>query len=302
MRVRTFSSAIAGLFLGAGAQAADVSAPGARPAVDGPNGKFEVFGGLSRGTDVSGRGTDGLVGGAASMTVPLGQAFGLQVDMLAAARDGGFAGGAGGHLFWRNPDRALVGVYGALADNNKMDVRRSRFGLEGELYVGRFTLSGVAGVERTSVTDVLLANGNLAVFNDRTRFFNIADISYYALDNLRLSVGHRYIGGLHAAAAGLEYQFAVGQGLGYSAFLEARLGEDHYRAVWGGLRVYFGQKDKTLIRRHREDDPAVFLQEDLHAPRGLPQSIKVQAPPPPPPSPFRPAPMGPSAPPGPSTF
>jgi len=23
--------------------------------------------------------------------------------------------------------------------------------------------------------------------------------------------------------------------------------------VWGGLRVYLGQKDKTLIRRHRED-------------------------------------------------
>lgn len=36
---------------------------------------------------------------------------------------------------------------------------------------------------------------------------------------------------------------------------EGRVGEDSYHGVWGGVRFYFGQKDKTLIRRHREDDP-----------------------------------------------
>ena len=28
--------------------------------------------------------------------------------------------------------------------------------------------------------------------------------------------------------------------------------------MWGGIRFYFGQKDKSLIRRHREDDPNVW--------------------------------------------
>ena len=38
-------------------------------------------------------------------------------------------------------------------------------------------------------------------------------------------------------------------------FAEGRIGEDDYHGVWGGIRFYFGQKDKSLIRRHREDDP-----------------------------------------------
>ena len=38
-------------------------------------------------------------------------------------------------------------------------------------------------------------------------------------------------------------------------FAEGDAGEGWYHGVWVGLRIYFGQKDKTLIRRHREDDP-----------------------------------------------
>ena len=38
-------------------------------------------------------------------------------------------------------------------------------------------------------------------------------------------------------------------------FAEGRIGEDDFQGVWGGIRFYFGQKDKSLIRRHREDDP-----------------------------------------------
>jgi hypothetical protein len=29
--------------------------------------------------------------------------------------------------------------------------------------------------------------------------------------------------------------------------------------VLGGVRIYFGQHDKTLIDRHRQDDPVRFL-------------------------------------------
>jgi hypothetical protein len=35
----------------------------------------------------------------------------------------------------------------------------------------------------------------------------------------------------------------------------AGIGEGDASGVWGGLKFYFGQKDKPLIRRNREDDP-----------------------------------------------
>ncbi len=47
----------------------------------------------------------------------------------------------------------------------------------------------------------------------------------------------------------------LGHGIMASLFAEGRIGEDDYHGVWGGVRFYFGQHDKTLIRRHREDDP-----------------------------------------------
>jgi hypothetical protein len=38
-------------------------------------------------------------------------------------------------------------------------------------------------------------------------------------------------------------------------FASGSVSEDGDGAVLGGLRFYFGQHDKTLIRRHREDEP-----------------------------------------------
>jgi hypothetical protein len=43
-----------------------------------------------------------------------------------------------------------------------------------------------------------------------------------------------------------------------SLFVEARAGENQFNGVWGGLKFYFGQKDKTLIQRHRQDDPPIW--------------------------------------------
>ncbi|MGR3291066.1 MAG: hypothetical protein ACU0C9_07700, partial [Paracoccaceae bacterium] len=41
------------------------------------------------------------------------------------------------------------------------------------------------------------------------------------------------------------------------------IGKDDFVSVWAGLRVYLGAEDKTLIRRHREDDPRNWLANDL---------------------------------------
>ena len=90
-------------------------------------------------------------------------------------------------------------------------------------------------------------------------------------------------GGKHAAAFGGEVALPVpGTGAMASLFAEGRAGE--YTGVWGGLKVYLGQKDKTLIRRHREDDPVQWTPESLATIANHTTQTPVPQPPPPPPT------------------
>ena len=68
-----------------------------------------------------------------------------------------------------------------------------------------------------------------------------------------------------------------------SLFVEGRAGD--YTGVWGGLRFYFGQSDKSLIRRHREDDPIEWTPESLGSMSNQQTQTNVtgSSPPPPPP-------------------
>jgi hypothetical protein len=38
-------------------------------------------------------------------------------------------------------------------------------------------------------------------------------------------------------------------------FVEGNIGEGDFKSIWAGFRMYFGTRDKSLIQRHREDDP-----------------------------------------------
>jgi len=137
-------------------------------------------------------------------------------------------------------------------------VRVTQVAGESELYWGRFTLHGVAGVEfGNSVSGPDTTNTFIEVFDSKTRFFDQVTLKYYFIDNWNGYIGHRYLGGNHALAVGTEAALALSGGVMASAFLEAYAGEDQFHGVWGGLRYYFGQKDKSLIRRHREDDPPI---------------------------------------------
>ncbi len=191
------------------------------------------------------------------MSLPLGHSFGLQIDGLLGLRDGEFAGGGAAHLFWRRPDQGLIGAYGSLFRHGAQDVTRSRLGLEGELYLGRVTLVGLAGYEHTSGPNGLagvIPGFNVFNTGSESRFFGLANFNYYATDNWKFTVGYRYTSGISVGALGTEYLFQSGSGNAVALFLEGRVGENKYAAAWGGLRVYFGAKDKPLIRRHREDD------------------------------------------------
>ncbi len=228
-------------------------------AVDGINAKAEAFGG--------GYATKSLVGAAGSLSVPLASQFGAQLDAGGGEFANRFIGALGGHLFWRDPRQGLLGVYGDYTHwDQSGGVHVGHVGLEGEAYLQRWTLSAVAGVEtgnnsRAGFTTIAIPGpGTLTTGNglsNTTRFFDRASAAYYLTDNWKASIGHRYMGGKNALALGSEYAMPAGRGMMASLFAEGRLGEgtNNYGA-WGGVRVYFGNSDKSLMRRHREDDPA----------------------------------------------
>jgi hypothetical protein len=174
---------------------------------------------------------------------------------MAAGFDSRFQGGVtvagtAAHLFWRDPARGFIGAYGHYVHADAFSgVDVFAGGAEGALYRGRFTLEAVVGAEGGNV-DAGASGPDID-----TRFFDVAQFSFYPTDNLRLSVGHGYILSEHAAQFGAEWGFPTGSGTMAALFASGSVSEDGDGAVLGGLRFYFGQRDKTLIRRQREDEP-----------------------------------------------
>jgi hypothetical protein len=279
--------ALAASVAGSAAVAADLTsyaAPpplAALPAVDGVNGKISAAGG---GFTNGGMGT---ING--SVSIPLAPQFGTQFD----ASGGDFAGlgyaSIANHTFWRDPRAGLIGFYGDYEHlSGRGDANIGHASAEGEAYLNRFTLRAIAGAEFGHSG---LFNNGLAQLNIRSRFFDKADVAYFVDDDTSVFVGHRYTAGLNAAAAGAEHLFHLGNGTAVSAFAEGRVGQNNYHAVWGGLRLYFGDGDKSLIRRSRENDPnewtpdtaLALTQNTIH--HAAPPSPSPPPPPPPPPPP-----------------
>jgi hypothetical protein len=225
------------------------------PAVDGINAKIDGYGGGANHNN-------GFYGTTGSLSVPLAQQWGAQIDGRAQSAHGIGAYGAAGHLFWRDPSIGLLGAYGSywhwdgreVRDLGHISTTTSAIAAQGEYYAGRWTLSGLAGVEMVSV-DAPAALGALSVPN---RFFDTIRASYYVTDNFKLSIGHVYTAARHGLTLGAEHGFALGGGRMASWFAQARFAEEGHNSVLGGLRIYFGQRDKSLIDRHRQDDPAAF--------------------------------------------
>ncbi len=124
----------------------------------------------------------------------------------------------------------------------------NRYGVEAEDYIGRFTPSIAIGYQE----------GNLLKKNGG---FGIVDLAWYPLDNLQLSGGADINSAHSRALLGAEYQLGLAALPGLTTFAEAGLTgqRDSYALV--GLRIYFGP-EKTLIRRHREDDPSTPIDND----------------------------------------
>jgi hypothetical protein len=83
----------------------------------------------------------------------------------------------------------------------------------------------------------------------------MADLAYYPTDDARFSLGVSSLDGYNSLQLGGEYlleQFDAP----VSLTAETRIGQDGAWRLTGGIRLYIGPERKSLIRRHREDDPS----------------------------------------------
>lgn len=240
-----------------GAVAADDSAP----AVSELNGKLAVIGSYSDSDNLADEEYSGALAG--SVTVPLGHSFGFQADGAIGTNEDAFLSGVGGHLFWRDPTQALVGVtasYSRADVDGGIDLEVTRFGGEAEIYKDQFTFA--------------VRGGHQFGENLDDGFFGSADVSWYATDDLRFRAGAAIDPVLDTTFGGdVEYRpgYAAVPGLAY--FADTSFGDDSYARASIGIRFYFGDPDKSLKTRHRYDDP-----EDNLALDGLNSITAVAAP------------------------
>ena len=216
-------------------------------AVSAPNGKVSIStGSLDSYTEKSFMG---------SFTVPLGTNFGFQADVLYSDIDDTDLYGAGAHLFWRDSDKGLLGI--TLGGVHQEYVDAWSAGLEGEYYLGNFTLGARGGFAALD-----FAGGPFPFFDtDQDDYYVAAEVGFYPIDNLLLSLSHTFAFGNGLTQGKLEYQTPL---RGVSLYADFGQGDNNYDHALVGLRYYFGEKDKSLKNRHRQDDPANMLNPILY--------------------------------------
>ena len=222
-----------------------------RPAVSGPNAKVSFSGG-KLGDEIDDH--EDIFTAAASATIPLSERFGLQVDGVAGTIGDGHYWGVGGHLFWRDPEVALLGIVGGYLEVDRdnplfLDRDAGYVAGEAEIYLGQFALYAMGG----------------GVFGDNVEdgFIGSVDFGWYATDNLLLKIGAATSPQTSAiGTASIEWQPALQGATGLAFFAQGAVGEDDFASVKAGVRFYFGQ-GPTLKDRHRYDDPESNAAEEL---------------------------------------
>jgi hypothetical protein len=231
---------LVGVFAGP-ALAADVEIMNL-PAVSAINGKMDFTAGFS---DSKGRKASEALFGAAAISVPLGERFGLQADFGAADAFHATAVGGAVHLFTRDPGQYLVGAIGGYTSFKHGHALWG--GGEAELYMENVSIEAAAG----------LINSRTATSRRKSRLFADGVVAFYPTEDLRLSIGASSVAGFESGGVGMEWLMRDA-GVPISFRADARIGENHSVVVKAGFSIYFGGNgDKSLIRRHREDDPRI---------------------------------------------
>jgi hypothetical protein len=230
-----YISASSGAVFALGVLSAPAFASGA------PSGAVTVFGGVAKDSRPLGARNDNLsVGVLPSLGTTVGGAT-IQVDGLLASHRKEKVLGGGLHAGFGFGSSGFVGVYGAYAHNDVFGgLNTWRLGGEVATDLGPVRFSGVAGYERVRRRSGVVGVNATTIFIDsyghKSAFFDIVDFRLKAGDKVAVSVGHRYIGKTHAAAAGIELNATDRLTL----FAQGRTGGRDYDAAWLGVRFRFG--------------------------------------------------------------
>lgn len=234
--------------------AAPAKSQDALPAVDGLSGKLRLSGATADG--------DNSAGVEGAITFPLAHRFGMQLDLGAGRLETPYDGytayqGAGAHVFWRDPSKGMIGIETSYAHLNAYDgVHTYSAGVEAERYWDRFTLAGVMGVTGGSDTTVSHSQDRFR-YDIKTEFVAGSRLTWYPYDNVALSASGAVAGDEVGAGLGAEFALASSHSYQPSLFVRAVMSEGGDVYALAGVNIYFGQRSKSLIRRHREDDPPI---------------------------------------------
>lgn len=217
----------------------------ANDAVSAVNGKIDSMYGMIN--DTSSRSL------SATISVPVGDSFGIQVDSLyqkVAERD---FYGLGGHFFTRKSTKGLLGVIVGGVHSNA--ISNITLGLEGEYYFDWLSVGGTVGYD-----NVMKNSTQRVTFSPRLnsqRDFVMANIylAAYPLDDLMVRFDYTSRLRRNFYDITVEYQTPV---KGLAVFGDVGLGDNNFFQLLGGVRYYIGG-NKTLKARHRTDDPSNFL-------------------------------------------
>ena len=250
MRAYLLTTTAIFLALGVAANAADFQEKfEGKPAVSGINGKLDI--GYNQ-TNISGASDEpSAVYGIGSISFPVAQQFGVQIDAGAARFDTDphiTAAGIGAHGFWRDPDQGLLGVYGHYVRLSGGGDGGSiwRLGAEGEAYFDRVSVEAFVGADFVDGDGV-----------DDTFFSGDLVAAFYATDNFRIhaGIGHQFDETFAKVGGEAMLPFASNN---IALFADAGIGDDA-QTYNVGLRIYFGEAGKSLKDRHRQDDPRTRL-------------------------------------------
>jgi hypothetical protein len=245
------------------------------PAVSETNLKVTAMGGSA--------GDEGAWVGVAGLTAPLSPMWGVQGEAGIMGVDGDTSHGLAGHVFKRDPDSYLAGVFLAYASEEEFSLEATRLGGEAEFYLGQVTILLKAGYQFSDIIE--------------DTAFGEAALHWYPSDNFRLAGGLSLQEDMTLGHADAEWLVGGTSLPGLALRASVSVGENDYDSVMGGITWYIGS-DASLKDRHRRQDPDSALFNLFHAVQGARAGLCVpleenvlnagpvldcNAPPPPPP-------------------
>ena len=126
---------------------------------------------------------------------------------------------------------------------------------------GRLSVEGGSSAdegEGVATGSFALPLGHALLTLDDNHRFGQAEVAYYITDAFKVYAGYRYINETSFGAAGSEYLIR-GMDVPVALFARGDFGDEDFNSITGGLRVYLSDDpQKSLIDRHRRDDPKVY--------------------------------------------